>query len=110
MYSFNLIIKRIFDIFSSAIVIIILAPFWIAIPIAIKKDSKGPVFFKQKRRTKNGKVFQILKFRSMIVNAEKRERDYLTMKMIQELQKLDENCVTQALMNYLNFLILLKGI
>lgn len=35
-----------------------------------KKDSKGPVFFKQGRRTKDGRVFQMLKFRSMVVNAE----------------------------------------
>lgn len=38
--------------------------------LAIKKDSDGPIFFKQGRRTKDGKVFQMLKFRSMVVNAE----------------------------------------
>ena len=41
------------------------------IAIAIKKDSKGPIFFKQGRRTTNGKVFHMYKFRSMIVDAEK---------------------------------------
>ena len=40
------------------------------VAIAIKVDSKGPVFFKQGRRTKGGRVFQMVKFRSMIVNAE----------------------------------------
>lgn len=64
-------IKRAFDIVSSGIVIIILIPFWIGISIAIKKDSEGPIFFKQGRRTKDGKVFQMYKFRSMVVNAEK---------------------------------------
>jgi len=42
----------------------------LVIAIAIKVDSKGPVFFKQERRTKGGRVFSMLKFRSMVVNAE----------------------------------------
>ena len=71
MRIFNLILKRLFDIFSTLIVIVLLIPIWIIIPIAIKCDSKGSVFFKQERRTKNGKVFKMLKFRSMVVDAEK---------------------------------------
>lgn len=67
----SLFIKRVFDIVSSGILIILLTPLWIVIAIAIKKDSEGPVFFKQGRRTKDGRVFQMLKFRSMVVNAEK---------------------------------------
>lgn len=70
MMRLNLYIKRIFDIVSSLIAIILLLPVWIGVAIAIKKDSPGPVFFKQERRTKDGKVFQMLKFRSMVVNAE----------------------------------------
>ena len=66
----NLFIKRLFDIISSGILIIILIPLWIVISIAVKSDSKGPVFFRQGRRTKDGRVFQMLKFRSMVVNAE----------------------------------------
>lgn len=62
--------KRLFDIFSSLLAIILLLPVWIIVPIAIKCDSKGPVFFRQERRTKKGKVFKMLKFRSMVVNAE----------------------------------------
>ena len=64
-------IKRLFDILSTFIAIILLFLVWIIIPIAIKIDSKGPVFFKQERRGKNGKVFKMLKFRSMVVDAEK---------------------------------------
>jgi lipopolysaccharide/colanic/teichoic acid biosynthesis glycosyltransferase len=71
MKQLNLIIKRIFDIISSGILIVILLPFWIGISISIKIDSDGPIFFRQYRRTKGGRVFQMLKFRSMIVNAEK---------------------------------------
>lgn len=71
MYKVNLLIKRLFDIISSSLMALILTPLWIIVAIAIKSDSKGPVFFKQGRRTKDGRVFQMLKFRSMVVNAEK---------------------------------------
>lgn len=70
MIYINLFFKRIFDILSSLIAILLLTPLWIIVAIAIKCDSKGPVFFKQERRTKKGKVFKMLKFRSMVVNAE----------------------------------------
>ena len=66
----SLCIKRLFDIVSSGILIIILTPAWILISIAIRKDSEGPILFKQGRRTKDGRVFQMYKFRSMVVNAE----------------------------------------
>lgn len=67
----NLFIKRLIDIFASLIGIILLIPIWVIVPILIKIDSKGPVFFKQNRLTKNGKVFKMIKFRSMVVGAEK---------------------------------------
>ena len=70
MYKLNLFIKRCFDFVSCLIAVIILTPVWIIVAIAIKLDSKGPVFFKQGRRTKDGRIFQMLKFRSMVVNAE----------------------------------------
>lgn len=66
----NLFLKRAFDIVSAGIVSIILLPVWIIVAIAIKLDSKGPVFFRQGRRTKDGRIFQMFKFRSMVVNAE----------------------------------------
>lgn len=71
MKRISLFIKRLFDIVSSGILIILLTPVWVVIAIAIKCDSKGPILFKQGRRTKDGKVFQMYKFRSMVVNAEK---------------------------------------
>lgn len=70
MKEFILLLKRAFDVVSSGIAIILLLPIWIGASIAIKKDSKGPILFKQGRRTKDGKVFNMLKFRSMVVNAE----------------------------------------
>ena len=67
---FNLAIKRIIDFLGSLIGIILLIPLFINISILIKFTSKGPVFFKQERIGKNGKIFRIIKFRTMIVNAE----------------------------------------
>ena len=71
MHKLNLLLKRAFDIVASGILIVLMTPLWIVVAIWIKTDSKGPVFFKQGRRTKNGRVFNMLKFRSMIVNAER---------------------------------------
>lgn len=59
------VVKRIFDIISSLLALIVLSPLFLITAIAIKIDSKGPVFFRQKRVGKNKKLFNILKFRSM---------------------------------------------
>ena len=64
-------VKRLMDIIVSLLLIILFSPVMIVIALAIKLYDKGPVLFKQKRYTRNGKVFEILKFRSMIVEAEK---------------------------------------
>lgn len=63
-------VKRIADIFCSAIAIILLSPLFIIISIAIKATSEGPVIFVHKRVGKNGKEIGIYKFRSMVVNAD----------------------------------------
>lgn len=63
-------IKRGFDFCASLIGCVVLIPVWAGVAIAIKSDSKGPVFFKQERRTKDGRIFKMLKFRSMVTNAE----------------------------------------
>ena len=70
MYSLNLFLKRAFDIVSSFVAIIVFLPVFLIVSIAIKADSKGPVFFSQGRRTKDGRIFKMYKFRSMVVNAE----------------------------------------
>ena len=71
-YKINIFLKRFFDLFFSSIAMVLLSPLFFIIAIAIKMDSKGPVLFKQERRTKNGKIFNMYKFRSMVVDAEKR--------------------------------------
>ena len=63
--------KRFFDIVLSAIAIVIASPVMLATAIAIKLDDHGPVFYRQERLTLNGKVFKIIKFRSMCCDAEK---------------------------------------
>ncbi|WP_404292802.1 sugar transferase [Cytobacillus kochii] len=67
----NLFVKRMIDFFGSLIGVIIISPILLIITISIKLTSKGPVFFKQERLGKDGRVFKILKFRTMVVNAEK---------------------------------------
>ena len=65
------IVKRGFDILLSALGLIILSPLMILVSLAIFLYDRGPVFYRQTRYTKDGKTFKILKFRSMIPNAEK---------------------------------------
>ena len=67
----NKALKRMVDIVISGSAMLVLLPFFALIAICIKLDSKGPVFFRQGRRTQHGRVFMMLKFRSMVVNAEK---------------------------------------
>lgn len=63
-------IKICIDVIIALIVFIVASPILILIAIAIKLDSKGPVVFKQQRLGKDGKVFNMYKFRTMVVNAE----------------------------------------
>ncbi|HHZ06915.1 MAG TPA: sugar transferase [Clostridiales bacterium] len=67
----HLVWKRLGDIFVSLILIVVLIIPMIIIGIVVKAGSKGPLFFTQRRVTTNGKIFKILKFRTMVDNAEK---------------------------------------
>ena len=69
-YLFNRFLKRFFDVVLCSVALVILLPVWLIIAIAVKCDSEGPVLFAQERRTKNGRIFKMYKFRSMVVNAE----------------------------------------
>lgn len=68
---FSLVMKRLFDIVVSFILLALLSPLFLVLAIAIKLDSKGPVFYRQTRVTQYGKEFRIFKFRSMVTNADK---------------------------------------
>lgn len=63
-------LKRIFDIVCCLLLLIIFLPLFFIIGILIKIDSKGPVFFLQKRCGRNGKIFNMYKFRTMVKDAE----------------------------------------
>ena len=63
--------KRTFDLFFSALGLLLLSPLLVALALAVKLSSRGPVLFRQQRVGKGGRRFQILKFRSMVVDAER---------------------------------------
>ena len=67
----SLILKRVLDIVVALTMLILLSPVFLVLAVAIKIDSKGPVFFRQLRVTQYGKEFRIYKFRTMVANAEK---------------------------------------
>jgi lipopolysaccharide/colanic/teichoic acid biosynthesis glycosyltransferase len=67
---FSLFSKRVFDVLVSLVMLILLSPVFLILAIAIKIDSRGPVFYRQVRVTQYGKTFRIFKFRSMVQNAD----------------------------------------
>jgi len=67
------LLKRVMDVVGAVIGLIVLAPVFVLIAIATKLDSRGPVFFRQMRMGTGSEPFQILKFRTMVVDAEKRK-------------------------------------
>ena len=68
----SLLLKRCFDVVVSAGMLVVLCPVFLALAVAIKLDSPGPVFYRQVRVTQYGQKFRIFKFRSMISDADKR--------------------------------------
>ena len=64
-------VKRAFDVVASALAIVLLSPLLGVIALAIKLTDRGPILYKQKRVTENGRIFEIYKFRSMVVDAER---------------------------------------
>ena len=68
----SLILKRLFDIIVSSVLIVVCSPIMLILAICIKIDSKGPVMFRQRRVTTYNRVFRIFKFRTMVTDAEKK--------------------------------------
>ncbi|HLP59537.1 MAG TPA: sugar transferase [Candidatus Deferrimicrobium sp.] len=70
MRCIHLVLKRIIDIVGGIFLLILLSPLLLIITCAVKLNSRGPAFFLQERLGYRGKVFKIIKFRTMVVNAE----------------------------------------
>lgn len=66
--------KRIFDVIASILGIIFLFPFFVFLALWVSVESRGGIFYRQRRMGKNGKPFQLLKFRSMYVGSDKSSR------------------------------------
>lgn len=80
--------KRSFDLFCATLLFILTIPVWLIVPIAIKIDSKGPVFFKQKRYTKGLRPFMIYKFRSMYADADANTLNTINDKRVTKIGKI----------------------
>jgi exopolysaccharide biosynthesis polyprenyl glycosylphosphotransferase len=63
-------VKRLFDIFASSVTLLLLTPLFACVAIAVRSTSRGPILFRQQRVGQHGQLFHMLKFRSMIANAE----------------------------------------
>ncbi len=70
MPEWEIIMKRMFDLVSSGLCLLLLSPLYLFLMIQVKRSSKGPIFYKQERMGLHGKPFHIIKFRSMYVDAE----------------------------------------
>jgi exopolysaccharide biosynthesis polyprenyl glycosylphosphotransferase len=68
----NRLLKKSFDAVASVLLALLLSPVLLAVSVAVKVTSKGPVFFRQERVGINGEMFRMIKFRSMVVDAEER--------------------------------------
>src|ERR1035437_8745213 len=75
----RLLFKRALDIVFSSMVLILLSPVLLAVAIAIKLDSRGPVFYSSERVGKKGRVFRCIKFRTMVCDAEEPRADLIYM-------------------------------
>ena len=83
---YNNLFKRIIDFVLALFACVCLSPFYLLIMFAIKIDSKGPVFYRQKRITQYGKEFRIFKFRTMVQNADKIQRNMFFVTVLKTLQ------------------------
>lgn len=76
---FQLHLKRALDILASATLILLVLPMLVVIGLAVKFDSRGPVFYSSKRVGRKGRIFNCLKFRTMVPDAEKLKNELLSM-------------------------------
>jgi lipopolysaccharide/colanic/teichoic acid biosynthesis glycosyltransferase len=80
---FYRLIKKTMDRIMSAVALIVLSPLFLCVSMLIKKEDGGPIFYTQKRIGRNGKVFNMYKFRSMIVHADKKIQDLVDLNEVE---------------------------
>jgi lipopolysaccharide/colanic/teichoic acid biosynthesis glycosyltransferase len=98
-----LVMKRTIDLLASGVGLLLLSPVFLAIAIAIKMTSKGPVLFKQARVGQYGKLFTVLKFRSMYVNNDHGvHQDYVIKLIANQAQRNDATGVTAGVYKLTN--------
>lgn len=109
MIIINNILKRLFDIVFGIIGLIIVLPLFIIVAIAIKVDSKGPVFFKQARLGKDKKPYMIYKFRTMVENAENMGTGIFNMKNDSRVTKVGQFLRDTSIDELPQFINVIKG-
>ncbi len=87
----NRVLKRSIDIAGASLALAITAPFWIAVAIAIKLESGGPILFHQTRIGRGGRPFRVVKFRTMVRDAEARRHELLAQSRQQEWLDLEHD-------------------
>ena len=109
MYKIHCKIKRIFDIIFGLIGLVIVSPLFVIVGIAIKLDSKGPIFFKQARLGKDKKTYMIYKFRSMVENAENMGSGIFNMKNDSRVTKVGQFLRDTSIDELPQFINIIKG-
>jgi exopolysaccharide biosynthesis polyprenyl glycosylphosphotransferase len=85
------LVKRGMDLAGSILALVLMSPVFLAAAIAIKLDSRGQVFFRQQRVGRDGRIFWMLKFRTMVADAARRQRDLLDLNEAEGLFKIAED-------------------
>lgn len=102
-------VKRIIDILLSFVGLIVLSPVFLAVSVMIKLDSKGPIFFRQKRVGKNKSHFEILKFRTMYADVPKDVPTHLLMDPASKITKIGAFLRKSSLDELPQIINILKG-
>ena len=105
----NILWKRMFDFFVSAGLIVLFSPLWVILPLLILMDSRGGIFYRQERMGLDGKVFKILKFRSMVLEAEVRTGAVWAKRNDPRITKLGKFLRKTSLDEFPQFFNVLKG-
>ncbi len=84
-------VKRALDVIGAGVGLLLISPLLLATAVAIKLDSRGPVFFKQRRIGRDGKPFEMIKFRSMVQNADAMKKDLAHMSVTDDFFKIDDD-------------------